>query len=186
MFEIPDSIKEIRDQAECLFTATEVEQALDAMAIEISHQLKEVCPVIICVMNGGLIATGKLLTRLDFLLHVDYLHATRYRDEITGTDILWKAEPVTDLKGRVVLIVDDILDEGLTLETIVEYCECRGAKKVMSAVLVDKKHNRKQTGIHADFVGLEAGDHYLFGYGMDYKGYLRNASGIYAVKGEHA
>ncbi|VAW75730.1 Hypoxanthine-guanine phosphoribosyltransferase [hydrothermal vent metagenome] len=186
MFQIPDSIQWVRDQAECLFDEAQVEKALDNMAANISHQLKDLCPVIMCVMNGGLIVSGKLLTRLDFLLHVDYLHATRYQDEITGTDILWKAEPVTDLKGRVVLIVDDILDEGLTLETIVEYCECRGAKKVMSAVLVDKKHNRKQSSIQADFVGLEAGDHYLFGYGMDYKGYLRNASGIYAVKGEHA
>jgi len=184
MFEIPESIKKEQDAAECLFTTAQVEQALDNMAVKINAEFKDSCPVIMCVMNGGLIPTGKLLTRFDFLLHVDYLHATRYRDDITGNDVLWKAEPINNLKGRVVLVIDDILDEGITLATIVEYCECRGADKVMTAVLVEKMHDRKRSKIQADFVGLEVEDRYLFGYGMDYKGYFRNAAGIFAVRND--
>jgi len=185
MFKIPDSIKLVEQEAICLFKYEQVEQALDEMAEKINAEYVDICPVIMCVMNGGLIPAGKLLPRFNFLLHVDYLHATRYRDDTSGTDVLWKAEPNVDLKGRSVLIIDDILDEGVTLETIVEYCECRGADKVKTAVLVEKIHNRKQSRIQADFVGLKVEDHYVFGYGMDYKGYLRNASGIFAVREQH-
>ncbi len=185
MTKIHESIKLVQQEAICLFKVEQVENALDNMADKINAEFIDTCPVIMCVMNGGLIPTGKLLTRFNFLLHLDYLHATRYRDETTGTDVLWKAEPTIDLRGRSVLIIDDILDEGVTLQTIVEYCECRGASKVMTAVLVEKKHNRKQSKIQADFIGLEVDDHYVFGYGMDYKGYLRNAAGIFAVRTQH-
>lgn len=184
MYKIPDSIQSIREDAECLYTAEQIEKALDELASKINAAYDGTCPVVMCVMNGGMIPTGKLLTRFNFLLQVDYLHATRYHDQTTGEDILWKAEPNIDLKGRSVLIIDDILDEGVTLETVVEFCESRGAKKVMTVVLVEKVHNRKVTSTHADFVGLKINDRYVFGYGMDYKGYLRNASGIFAVRNE--
>ena len=184
MFEIPESIQQAQDAAICLYSAEEVERALDNLAKEINQQLADSCPVIMCVMNGGIVPTGMLLTRLDFLLQVDYLHATRYQDETSGNDILWKVEPNIDLKGRTVLVIDDILDEGITLATIIELCESRGADTVLSAVLVEKLHERKASNVQADFVGLKIEDRYVFGYGMDYRGYLRNAAGIFAVREE--
>ena len=131
-------------------------------------------------MNGGLIVTGLLLSKLDFPLQQDYIHATRYRGETSGGDLDWITEPRHSLSGRHVLIVDDILDEGLTLAAIVDYCRNAGAVSVDTVVLVEKIHDRKQ-GIQANYVGLKTEDRYLFGYGMDYKGYLRNAPGIFAV-----
>jgi len=90
------------------------------------------------------------------------------------------------LKDRAVLIVDDILDGGLTLSAIVDYCRAQGARSVLTAVLVDKLNARLPDGLHsADFCGLHVDNHYVFGYGMDYKGYLRNAPGIYMVAPEH-
>ena len=67
---------------------------------------------------------------------------------------------------------------------IADYCLAHGASEVLTAVLVDKEHDRKaRPGLKADFTGLYVEDRFLFGYGMDYKGYWRNAPGIYAVKG---
>jgi hypoxanthine phosphoribosyltransferase len=177
----PQNIEQVKSRAQCLYSESEVEQALDKMASAICAELERSNPILLCVMNGGLIVAGKLATRLPFALQIDYLHATRYRDETVGSDLQWRAYPTLSLKERVVLIVDDILDEGVTLEKITQYCRHEGAKKVYSAVLVDKQTNARDGTIQADFVGLLIEDFYVFGYGMDYHGYLRNEPGIFAV-----
>ena len=151
------------------------------MAAEITALLEDDDPILVCIMNGGLILSGKLATRLHFPLQIDYLHATRYRDETTGKDLQWRATPSQSLQGRVVLLLDDILDEGTTLDKIITYCRHQGAERVVTCVLLDKQHDRKSSELKADITGLPVEDFYLFGYGMDYKGYLRNAAGIFAI-----
>tara|TARA_R110002073_G_scaffold54501_2_gene140117 strand:- start:1127 stop:1681 length:555 start_codon:yes stop_codon:yes gene_type:complete len=177
----PEKIKEVQARSTCLHDAEEVELALDKMAAEISAELAHKNPLLICIMHGGLITSGKLATRLRFPLQMDYLHATRYRGATSGKDLQWKAFPLESLRGRTVLLVDDILDVGTTLKLIIDYCKEQGSEAVYTAVLLDKQHDRKEAEIKADFVGLEVADHYLYGYGMDYKGYLRNADGIFAI-----
>ena len=182
---IPKQIQKIYDNSTCLFTTKEVEAALDRMAIKIHQQLNDKNPVILCVMVGGLVPLGNLLPRLDFPLEVDYVHATRYTGKIQGGELQWKVRPSLNLQGRTVLVVDDILDGGVTLAAILAEVTALGAAKVYSAVLVDKHHKRVENGLkHADFVGLEVDDHYIFGYGMDYNEYLRNAPGIFVVAPE--
>lgn len=176
-----NEIKQIQQTAELLHSEREVEQAIDKMAADINRFLGDRNPVLLCAMNGGLVTTGKLLTRLNFPLTVDAVNASRYRNATSGGEIEWLLKPVTPLLDRTVLIVDDILDEGFTLEALVRFCLEQGASSVYTAVLVDKKLERPKP-ITADFVGLEVEDRYLFGYGMDYKGYLRNAAGIFACK----
>ena len=171
----------IQDHAECLHDTATVHQALDQMAATITETLGETLPVVLCVLNGGIIPTGQLLTRLEFPLETGYLHATRYRGKTRGADMHWLCEPSIELQDRTVLIVDDILDEGLTLADIVDFCDSSGATQVYSAVLVQKQHQRCAAGVSADFVGLQVEDRYVFGFGMDYKGYLRNMNGIYAL-----
>lgn len=179
-----EEAKRVLSEADLLITQSEVESAITRLAGEISSQLSESSPVLLCVMNGGLIFTGQLLTKLVFPLEVDYVHATRYGHEISGAKLNWTVKPQLDLKGRTVLLLDDILDEGVTLAAIAEYCRQQGAANIYMAVLVEKLHLRKVTpGMRADFTGIEVGDRFLFGYGLDYKGYWRNAPGIYAVKG---
>jgi len=171
-------------EADLLIGEAEVRSAIGRMAHEITERLGESNPVLICVMNGGLIFSGQLLTRLVFPLEIDYIHATRYGHETRGDRLNWIVRPQLDLGGRTVLLLDDILDEGITLAAIAEECRRLGAREVLMAVLVEKLHLRKVTpGMRADFSGLEVGDRFLFGYGLDYKGYWRNAPGIYAVKG---
>lgn len=177
-----EHIKQVRAEADCLYAPEQIDVALDKMAAAITARHRENIPLIVCVMNGGLIVTGCLLTRLDFPLEQDYMHATRYRGETQGGELHWVIEAKHSMKDRHVLIVDDILDEGFTLAAIVDHCNKAGARSVETAVLIEKMHDRKQ-GIKADYVGLQTVDRYLFGYGMDYKGFLRNAPGIFAVKG---
>lgn len=183
---IPNKIKQVYEKSTCLYTTNEVEAALDRMAINIHKELQDQNPVLICVMVGGLVLLGNLLPRLDFPLEVDYVHATRYRGDITGGDIFWKVKPSINLKDRSVLVVDDILDGGVTLAAIISEINALGASKVYSAVLVDKYRKRVANGLgKADFTGLQVEDHYIFGYGMDYHEYLRNAPGIFVVHPEH-
>ncbi len=176
----PEHIKEVYRKADQLYSRYEVEDALDRMADEITDKLEDANPLVLCVMTGGLVPAGELLMRLDFPLQVDYIHATRYRGETSGGALQWIKCPSEPLAGRDVLIIDDILDEGVTLAAIIESCRAQDAKEIYTAVLVEKVHGRNN-GLKADFVGVQTEDHYLFGYGMDYMGYLRNAPGIYAV-----
>jgi hypoxanthine phosphoribosyltransferase len=182
----PNLIQDVFAKSTQLFTLEQIEAALDKMAIEIKHDLHDKNPVVLCVMVGGLIPMGHLLVRMDFPLEVNYVHATRYRGETQGGALAWRAKPTINLKDRNVLIVDDILDGGVTLAAIVDEIKSMGAQDVRTAVLVDKHHPREPHAVqHADYVGLEVDDHFIFGYGMDYQEYLRNAPGIYVVSPEH-
>ncbi len=170
------------ENADRLFTLAEVEAAMDRLAEAVTTRFGALDPLVLCVMNGGLIPAGRLLTRLDFPLQVDYIHATRYRGATSGGELVWLKRPSEPVAGRHLLIVDDILDEGYTLEAIVAACRSEGAASVASVVAVEKLHDRG-CGYRADFVGVQVPDRYVFGYGMDYKEYLRNAPGIFAVQG---
>ncbi len=176
----PREAAEAWSRADLLHSAAAVEAALDRMAAAISERLSDADPLVLTVMTGGVVPAGLLLPRLGFPLGLDYVHATRYRGQTSGGHLHWIQRPSQPLEGRVLLLVDDILDEGVTLAEIARDCRERGASEVLSAVLVEKRHHRKN-GFCADFVGLEVEDRYVFGYGMDYRGYLRNAAGIYAV-----
>lgn len=176
-----EEIKHVRATADLLHSEQEIELAIDKMAQEINIALADHNPLLLCVMNGGVVTFGKLLTRLSIPLTIDAINASRYQNLTSGGRIEWLVKPVTSLKGRTVLLVDDILDEGITLQAICQYCREQGATAVYSAVLVDKILDH-QKPITADFIGLKVENRYVFGYGMDYKGYLRNAPGIYACK----
>jgi len=177
----PDEVLAVSRRAECLHTEAEVEAAITVLANQVTEVLENRNPILLCLMNGGLVFSGKLLTRLNFPLQIDYLHASRYRNETYGSGLEWHRLPALSMRGRDVLVLDDILDEGKTLSAVIEHCRVQGAACVRIAVLVEKIHERKVEGIRADFVGLDVEDRYLFGFGMDYRGYLRNAAGIYAI-----
>jgi len=174
-------LNELLASCDCLISPDQMEQAYDELAAQISAKLFDQLPLVLVVMNGGLISAGKLLARMHFPLELSYLHATRYRGATTGGALHWLAQPEVPLAGRQVLIIDDILDEGNTLKEIKHWCEQADAERVWVAVATDKQHDRKVPGITADFIGLTVPDRYIFGEGMDYKGYFRNLSGIYAL-----
>jgi len=172
--------QQLLDQATLIHSAEVVSTAINRLGIEITQVLATAKPVVICVMGGGLVFAGQVLTQLSFPLELDYVHASRYQNKTVGLTLDWKALPQLDLSGRTVLIVDDILDEGITLLAIQEKCFALGAKQVFSAVLVDKTLDHTKP-IQADFVGLTVPNRYVFGCGMDAYGWWRNLPGIYAL-----
>lgn len=177
-----EEINRVEREADRLFSEAQVEAAIDRLAGEITERLGAANPIVLTVLNGGIIFAGKLLTRLRFPLEIDSINASRYRGATAGGEIHWLLEPRLPLQGRSVLLLDDILDEGITLAAIVAWCRAQGAAQVFVAALIDKQIGRPRP-CEADFVGLQAENRYLFGYGMDYKSYLRNAPGIFACKG---
>jgi hypoxanthine phosphoribosyltransferase len=179
----PADARRVLRRAECLYTPARISIALEQMAAALNARFAGKSPILLCVMNGGAVLTGQLLPRLDFMLEFDYLHATRYSGATSGGELVWKHHHELPLHERDVLILDDILDVGETLRAIREACLQEGASSVTTAVLVEKRHDRN-CGITADFVGLPVPDSYVFGYGMDYKGLLRNAPGIFAAGDE--
>ncbi len=168
--------------AELLFSAEEVEAAIKAMAIAISNNLKESNPLVLPIMIGGLVLAGRLLPQLNFPLQIDYIHATRYRGETSGSELNWLKKPEKSLQDKTILLIDDILDEGITLAAIIEYCYQAGAEQVLTAVLAEKILDKDKPIKNADFTGLTVPNRYVFGYGMDYHEYHRNVAGIYALK----
>lgn len=174
-----EEVEKIAKNAELLFSAAEVEACIARLANEITRRIGDDNPIVLAVLNGGIIFAGQLLTRLDFPLEIDSVQASRYRGATTGGEVHWLLKPSLNLRGRKVLVLDDILDEGMTLSAIIDWCKDQGADEVLTGVLIDKQIGRMRP-CKADFVGLVAENRYLFGYGMDYKNYLRNAPGIFA------
>src|SRR5574343_491648 len=173
--------KDMLANAEVIHDEATVQQALNEVASAITGRLADKYPLVLCVMTGGVVFCGQLMTKLGFPLDFDYLHATRYGPETQGGKISWRTAPWTSVKGRTVLIVDDILDEGVTLAAVKESLVRLGAEEVLTAVFADKA-NGKQKPIGADFVGLSVPDRFVFGYGMDVDGAWRNLPAIYAMK----
>ncbi len=177
-------LEKIWSEADCLWDKQQVDRAIEVVASEIEKDMGSINPLVLVIMKGGMVFASNLVLRLRFPLEIDYLHATRYGDATRGSALRWAVPPPESVKGRDVLLVDDIFDEGKTLEEVKSYCENLGASSVRCVVLVNKTHERKSNpAFNPEYCCLNVPDRYVFGYGMDYQGYLRNADGIFAVKG---
>jgi hypoxanthine phosphoribosyltransferase len=178
----PAEARTLLAEADLICPAEQVETAVDRMAAEIGARLADAHPLVLTVMGGAVVFAGQLLPKLAFPLDCDYLHVTRYGDATSGGSLAWIAEPRMPVKGRVVLVLDDILDEGVTLAAVKSRMLDRGAAECMVAVFSDKETGREKP-VRPDFVGIKLPNRYVFGFGMDVKGAWRNLPAIYAVKG---
>jgi len=178
----PDEARELLADADLVCSAEESALAVRRIADQVTAELQNQNPLVLAVMGGAVIFTGQLLPLLAFPLDFDYLHATRYGDLMAGGELSWIVQPRANVKGRIVLVVDDVLDEGITLAAIREHLLQQGAKQVLTAVFAEKELGRAKP-IAADFVGVTLPNRYIFGFGMDVKGIWRNLPAVYAVKG---
>src|SRR3954465_6910144 len=169
------------EESDPVASAEEVQVALERVAMQVSERLAERYPVVLVVMGGAVIFAGQILPLLRFPLDLDYIHASRYGAETRGASIDWRVAPPASVRGRAVLVLDDILDGGETMAAIRDRLLELGAASFHCAVLVEKRLARKKP-IRADFVGLEIVDRFVFGYGMDAKGYWRNLPEIRAMR----
>jgi hypoxanthine phosphoribosyltransferase len=172
---------QILETAELIHSAAAVDAAIERVAAEIAATLKDRYPLVLSVMGGAVVFTGRILPMLNFPLDFDYIHASRYGAATSGGLVDWKVEPKGNVSGRVVLVLDDILDIGDTMFAIRQRILALGAVAFYSAVLTDKKKGRAKP-VYADFVGLSLPDRYVFGCGMDAHGVWRNLPAIYALK----
>jgi len=169
------------NEADLLFSAEQVKSAVEKMAKEITTAMQDEFPIVLSVMGGAAVFTGQLLPQLTFPLEFGAIEVTRYNNDIQGRDIAWRLAPRDNVRGRTVLVVDDILDEGITLAAIRNKLTDMGARKFYSAVFADKDLKREKP-VTADFVGVTVPNRYVFGYGMDAYGLWRNLPAIYALK----
>lgn len=177
----PGEAWRILETADEICSAECVSAEVSRIAREITSILAERHPLVLAVMRGSVIFSGQLLPQLKFPLHFDYLDVTRYGSATVGGRIEWKVSPGTAVAGRVVLVLDDILDEGHTLAAVRDKLLESSAAEVHVAVLAQKDTGRRKP-IAADFVGVTVPNRYVFGCGMDVHGAWRNLPAIYAVK----
>ena len=180
---MPDSQAAWRflEQSELIASADEIHTAVRRVGAEVTTALAAAYPLLLVVMGGAVVFAGQLLPLLRFPLDLDYIHASRYGRETRGAHIDWRVAPPAEVHGRAVLVVDDILDGGHTMAAIRDRLLELGAASFHCAVLVEKRLARAKP-IRADFVGLEIADRFVFGYGMDAKGYWRNLPEIRAMR----
>ncbi|KQT37659.1 hypoxanthine-guanine phosphoribosyltransferase [Methylophilus sp. Leaf414] len=166
--------------SDIVFTVADVTKALDQIAQELHDKLAGQSILLLCVMRGGLYLAGQLMQRLQLPARLDYLQANRYHGT-SGSEIVWAKEPEFDMTAQTVVVLDDILDEGITLAEVVQYCQKAGATQVLTAVLADKDNGCVKP-LQADVVGLTVPNRYVFGCGMDVYGWWRNLPEIRALK----
>ncbi len=171
--------------AELIHDATAVQAAVDQVAHQLNtrfdHAGATPFPLVLGVMGGAVVFAGQLLTRLSFPLEFDYIHVTRYGSKDRGGEIEWKVEPRADVRGRTVIVLDDILDEGETLAHVKKRLLAMGAAEVLLVVFADKDIGKAKPA-RPDYVGLMLPNKFVVGYGMDAYGYWRNLPGIWAIK----
>jgi hypoxanthine phosphoribosyltransferase len=172
----------ILDEADRLVSEREVAAAVRRLAGEVRAALREAHPLVLAVMGGAVVFAGQLLPLLDFPLEFDYLHVTRYGDTTAGGELSWIVAPRSAVAGRTLLVIDDILDEGVTLAAVKRRLLEQGAKACHIAVFADKDIGRPKP-VTADFVGVHLPNRFVFGFGMDVKGAWRNLPAVYAVRG---
>ncbi len=177
------SLSDALKNSDLLYSRAELNVAIARMARDVDASYQGVdTPLFITVMNGGLMLAGELALNCRSGFQFDYVHATRYRGATSGSGLEWVARPRTSMRGREVLLVDDILDEGRTLVPVRQWCLEQGATRVQIAVLCEKLHDRRVPGIAAEFVGVSVPDRYVYGFGMDYHELGRNLDGIHALR----
>lgn len=172
---------EARRKGRRVASEAEVAAALDRIAEEASTVLADANPLILAVMQGGAFTAVELCRRFDFPYEFDFIHVTRYGQSLTGGRLSWRVLPSLELAGRTALLVDDILDRGVTLAALYDELGQSSVAKLYSAVLVSKNVRSLGDRVDVDFVGMQVEDAYVFGCGMDYKGYWRGLRALYAV-----
>ena len=181
----PLDAKKLLADSEVLFTAEVVDAATSRVASEINRDFADMNPLVLSVMGGAVVFTGQLLPQLDFPLDFDIVQASRYGDKTVGAQLTWRVAPRDNIVGRHVIILDDILDEGITLAAIVDLVKRTGATSVACAVFCVKDYGEEinsKKPLKADYVGISVPNRFIYGYGMDVSGAWRNLSAIYAVK----
>ncbi len=172
----------IKDKEFDIFLTQDViEKAIQEVAEKINKDLDGKDPLFICVLNGSFIFAAELMKRITIPSEVSFVKMSSYK----GTTSTGKIKEIygleEDIKGRTVVIVEDIIDTGHTMTLILEQLTCDEPKEILITTLLLKPDALKNP-IHADYIALSIPNDFIVGYGLDYDGYGRNLPHIYKIK----
>lgn len=167
-------------RAECLYSAEEVSAAIARLVLPLEQDVGGDNPLVLVVMRGGLFFAAHLLQQLNFPLELDYVDASRYGEAVAGQPLQWRRDVPACVQHRTVLLVDDILDEGITLCAVRDRVIELGGRNVKIAVLAEKRLGHAKP-VMADYCALTIPDRFVFGSGMDVRGQWRHLPGIFAM-----
>ena len=174
----------ILSRSQLIYTHEEIVSAIDLLAGKLNRQFKNKKALILPVLTGAIPFVGMLLPRLSFTIEVNYFHVSRYQNNVGTNQIKITHQPSPEsVLNQEVLVVDDILDEGITLKLINEQLTTMKPKSITNVVLFEKQLDIKKE-ISAHYVGLDVPDAYVFGFGLDFNGAGRNIPDLYAFNEE--
>ena len=167
---------------QCVFTPAQIDARVRDLATQIERDCRGAPIVLLVVLKGAILFAADLLRRIEGDVLVDFFVVSSYAaDGVFSAEVQVLHAPRTDLTGRHVILVDEIVDTGRTVVTLLErYITGRGATSVRVCALLDKPAARVAP-VTIDYVGFEAPDRWLAGYGMDTDGLGRNFPGIFAM-----
>ena len=167
-----------------LFSHSDIQKAVKRLAREISRDYRGEELICVCILKGSFMFTSDLIRRIKVPLMVDFIRVSSYGTGMTSKgEITVTMDLETDVSGKNVLIVEDIIDSGLTLNWIRELLIARNARSVKIAALVDKKACRV-IEVPCEYVGFTIQDGFIVGYGIDYAEKYRNLRDIFVVEKE--
>lgn len=164
-----------------LYSEEELNKRMNEMAQEITAEYENDTPIVVPVMTGAMMFSSEMLKRMNFKLNVDIVKASSYVGSKSTGNVKLVQDVKSDVKGRRVILMEDIIDTGRTLKFLKELFEKRGAKSVEICAMLDKPETRV-VDLHGDYIGFEAPDEFLVGYGLDYNGFYRNLPYIGVLK----
>jgi|Deesub1362B_J571_1020462.scaffolds.fasta_scaffold02635_4 hypoxanthine phosphoribosyltransferase len=169
-----------------LLSEEDIRRRIKELAQQISRDYEGKCPVFIGVLNGSFIFMADLIRELDIDCEVDFFKISSYGDamESSGT-VRLKKDIDCDLEDRDVIVVEDIVDSGLSVRFIDEYIRARKPRSLKIVSLLVKWDNAMPNR-QIDYVGFSIPKEFVIGYGLDYKQRLRNLKGIYIMKDQEA
>ncbi|AEA01264.1 MULTISPECIES: hypoxanthine phosphoribosyltransferase [Aerococcus] len=169
---------------EILIPQAELLERIEELAKDIAKEYQDKNPLLVCVLKGGMPFMADLMKQMDILLEIDFMDVSSYGDAFESSG---EVKIIKDLsvpaKGRHILFVEDIVDTGRTLTYLYKVLKSRQAASIKTVSLLDKPSRRKKD-FQADWIGFEIPDKFVVGYGLDYKGQLRNYPNIAVLKEE--
>jgi hypoxanthine phosphoribosyltransferase len=172
------------DLERVLFDEATILHRLDEIAAEISRDYRDEELTVIAILNGSLMFMADLLRRIPLPLKLDCLSVASYHGAVETTgELIFRQVALPDISGRQILILDDILDSGVTLSAVRQKLETARPAGIRVCVLLQKKKSRRRP-VDADYVGFEIEDEFVVGYGLDYAERYRNLPCIGVLRRE--
>ncbi|WP_288530476.1 hypoxanthine phosphoribosyltransferase [uncultured Secundilactobacillus sp.] len=165
-----------------LFSQEDIQAACRRLGAQISRDYKGKKPVVVGVLKGAILFMVDLIKEMDIMTEVDFLDVSSYHGGVASTgSITLNREIETDISGRHVIIVEDIIDTGLTLQYMLNYLNAHHVASAKVCTLLDKPEGRKVTA-KADYVGFNVPNEFVVGYGLDYQEFYRNLPYVGVLK----